>query len=118
MRVAGLPAMAGGFLLSESRLELYFPIQRKRAMDEAHGRLRLEVFIVADGHTGWGFDGLRGDKFCGVALEFVDAVDESGAVDSFCGVGEWGGGSPLLEEIVYMRAGNGAGLTGGRWIDR
>src|SRR5271154_6025242 len=108
MRVAGLPAMAGGFLLSESRLELYFPIQRKRAMDEAHGRLRLEVLVVADGHAGRGFDGLGGDELCGVSFEFVDAVDESGAMNGLSCVGERGGSSPLLEEVVDMRVGNGA----------
>ena len=38
-------------------------------------------------------------------------------MDGFGGVGEGGGGGPLFEEIVDVRAGDGAGLTGGCGID-
>src|ERR1700733_1413077 len=77
----------------------------------------LEVVGVADGHAGWGFDGFGGDELGGVAVEVVDAVYEGGAVDGFGGVSEWGGGGPLLEEIVDVRAGYGAGLGGGLGVD-
>src|ERR1700749_3634038 len=77
----------------------------------------LEVFVVADGHAWWSFDGFGGNEFCGVALKFVDAVDESGAMNGFGGVGEWSGGGPLLEEIIDVGAGDGAGLTGRDGVD-
>ena len=73
----------------------------------------LHFLVVANGHAGWGFDGFGGDEFGGVALEVVDAVDEGGAVDGFGGVGEWGGGGPLLEDVVDVGAGDGACLAGG-----
>lgn len=83
----------------------------------AFNEIRLEVFIVTDGHAGRGFDGFGRDEFCRVSLELVDAVDEGGAVNGFGGIGEWGGGGPLLEEVVDVGAGDGAGLTGGGWVD-
>ncbi len=77
----------------------------------------LEVFFVADGHAGRGFDGFGGDEFCGVALEFVDAVDERGAVDGFGCVSGWRGGGEFFEDVVDVGAGDGAGLAGGCGID-
>ena len=78
---------------------------------------RLEVLFVTNGHAGWSFDGFGGDEFGGVAVEVVDAVDEGGAVNGFGGVAERGGGGPLLEDVVDVRAGYGAGLTAGGGID-
>ena len=90
MKVAGFPGMAGGFLLDE-RLPIHC------ARTQRMGNLRLEDFVVADGHAWWSFEGLGGDEFCGIALELVDAFDERGSVDGFGRVsGYWGSGE-LLE---------------------
>ena len=106
MRAAGFLGMGGGFRPD-----------RSCCLKTVKKLTRLEVFVVADGHTGWSFDGFGGDEFCGIAFEFVDAVDKRVAVNCFGGVGEWSGGSPLLEDVIDMRAGDGAGLAGGRWVD-
>jgi hypothetical protein len=123
MRVVGSQGMVGGFLLNkDDGIEVsgrwgYIPIQGKDAPDGVRAFMQLEIFVVADGHSGWGFDGFRRNEFCGIAFELVDAVDESGAMNGFGGVGEWGCGGPLFEEIVDVRTGDGAGLTGGCGVD-
>ncbi len=75
------------------------------------GSMELEDFVVADRHAWWGFEGFDGDEFCRIALEFVDAFDERGAMDCFGGVGGRWGGCELLEQVGDVRAGDGAGLA-------
>jgi hypothetical protein len=73
----------------------------------------LHFLVVADGHAGWSFDGFGWSEFGWVALEFLDAVDEGGAVDGFGGVREGWGCGELFVDVVDVGAGDCAGLTGG-----
>ena len=104
MKAAGLPGTGGGFRRSK--------FSGRRGTGPV-----LEVFVVADGHAWRSFDGFGGNEFCGVTIEFVDAVDEGGAMYGFGGVGEWGGSGPLLEEIIDVGAGDGSGLARRRRVD-
>lgn len=73
----------------------------------------LEDFVVSDRHAWWSFDGFSWNEFRGIALEFVDALDEGGAVDGFGCVGGRRGSGELLEKVVDVGASDGAGLAGG-----
>ena len=57
------------------------------------------------------------DELRGVALELLDAGDHGSAVDGFGAVCGRGLRGPLLEQVVEVRAGDGAGLRGGLRAD-
>ena len=80
-------------------------------------RLLKKPVIVADGHPRRRFDRLHRHEFGGVALELVDAVDHAGAMDGFGGVGRRRRRGPLLQQVVDVRAGDGARLRGRLRID-
>jgi hypothetical protein len=108
----------GAAALAASSRRTFWPSE-KRAEDSSEKSIRLaaglhglEDFVVADRHSWWSFDWLRWYELCGITLEVIDAGDECGTVDRFRRVCKRRGRGELFEEIVNMRASDGAGLSG------